>query len=206
VDGKAYLNAGVLVMLSPAVNFKIIKTQSFTPTGNLFKVTSVDENKRIIKEFDNEPAGLFYAKQIGVPVEEIHKYFLTYVLGIMVGDEPFVREIAEVYSDYSLRTYCAVPEGVELQILKQGDMINDIKTIIKNEIRPLGNLIGIIHFHCMNRAKYIKYNNLFDEYKNAFKNLPIIGFNTYGEYYITYLNQSSVMLVLYNKSFISQRI
>lgn len=194
-NGKAYSDAAVIVLVKPEAEFDILKTQSFVTTDKVFTATKVDEEKREILELDGKPAAEVYAEAINEPVENIAAGFMTYPLGVMVGDEPFVRSPQQP-SGKGIRFYCNVAEGTELTLLKSEDIVADTKKDLKKKIEELGTVEGIVNFNCILRTLELKGKNQSDDYGKVFSDIPTIGFSTYGEEYIGHINQTAVMLVL----------
>ena len=94
-----------------------------------------------------------------------------------------------------MKFYCNVIEGMELSILQSTDMIKDTQEAIANKIKEIGPIAGLINFHCILRTLELEQKKLTKEYGNIFKNIPTIGFSTYGEEYIGHVNQTSTILV-----------
>jgi hypothetical protein len=99
-------------------------------------------------------------------------------------------------ADYNLYLYSAIPKDAEIQILKIANIIEDTKELVENEIKPLKHISAIINFNCGSRALKIKKEKKEKEFEKIFKDLPVVGFSTYGEFYISFVNQTSTMLVL----------
>lgn len=194
-NGKAYSDAAVLVLVKPETEFDILKTQSFVSTNKVFTATKVDEEKREILELDGKAASEVYAEAINEPVENIAAGFMTYPLGVMVGDEPFVRSPQQP-SGKGIRFYCNVAEGTELTLLKSKDIVADTKQDIKKKLDEFGKIEGLINFNCILRTLELKGKNQSDDYGKVFSDIPTIGFSTYGEEYIGHINQTAVILVL----------
>jgi hypothetical protein len=58
-----------------------------------------------------------------------------------------------------------------------------------------GEIRGLINFNCMLRTKELMLTDSVESYGNIFKNIPTIGFNTYGEAFLGHINQTSVILI-----------
>jgi len=197
INGKYYENAALIILLEPTNGFKILKTQSFEPLGAIFIATAVDEKKRCLKTVDNKPAALFYAQQIGVPIEELKEQFPNYSIGQIIYDEAYLHDSVTFDDKYNLYLHSSIPKGAEIQILKISNIIEDMERIIEQEIKPLENISAIVNFNCGSRFLKLKKENQETEFQQLFKDLPAIGFATYGEFFISFINQTSVMLVLF---------
>ncbi len=59
----------------------------------------------------------------------------------------------------------------------------------------MGQISGIIDFHCILGTLELRQKGQTDAYGQIFAAIPAIGFSTYGEEYIGNINQTSTMLV-----------
>ena len=193
-NGQAYTNAAILAILKPAGEFGFIKTQSFTLSGQALVPTKVDQSGREVLEFNGQPATQAYASALGVPEESLSAKFMSNPVGLMVGDEPYVRSPQRV-QDRNVIFYCAVREGVELCVLDGGDIIEDTRKALEAKRAELGSIQGLVNFHCILRTLELESKGLTEAYGNVFSNVPTIGFSTYGEEFIGHINQTSTMLV-----------
>jgi hypothetical protein len=193
-DGMAYSGAAVLALLKLKVGFDIIKTQSFCPTGKVLKATKVNEYKREVMEFNGKPAALSYAETLGVSVEEAPGHFMRNPVGLMIGEDPYVRSPQQI-QDGSMIFYCQVNEGMELSVLESTDIIEDTRKSVETKKLELGNVSGIINFHCILRTLELENKGQTQPYGKLFADIPTIGFSTYGEQYIGHVNQTSTMLL-----------
>lgn len=199
--GKAYSNAAVLALLKPATEFGIIKTQSFKILDKIFTATKVDEELREVKEFNNKPAAQVYAQSLDVPIDEIKNYFMTNPLGLVVGKENiYVRCPQQVIDGQYIRFFCNILKEMEVNLLEATDIIDDTKKVIADKKKEFGDISGMINFHCIFRTLGLEKNGLTQEYADIFKDIPTIGFSTYGEEYIGHMNQTSTILVFKGKN------
>lgn len=196
INGKTYVNAAILALLKPTNGYDIIKTQSFCKLDKQLTATKVNEAAREVIEFNNKPAAIAYAEAIGVTLEEAHKHFMHNPVGLMVGDEPYVRSPQQII-DNKMKFYCNIVEGMELSILESTNIIDDTKKVLEDKLQELDNKVaGVIDFHCILRTLELQEKGLKDEYGKIFENVPMIGFSTYGEEYIGHINQTSTILVI----------
>lgn len=197
-NGKAYTDSAVLLMLKISSNaeFSIIKTQSFKALKSKFIANKVNEEDREVIEFNNRPALSVYSEAVGASsVEEAQKYFMTNPVGLFVGEnEVFIRSPQQIKGT-SILFYCNILKGMEVKLLESTNIVEDTKKAIENKINELGRIDGIIDFDCVERRLTLKKKNQEVQYGEIFKDIPTIGFATYGEEYIGHLNQTATMLV-----------
>jgi hypothetical protein len=194
-NGKVYSNAAVLALVKSNTEFDILKTQSFSTLSKTFVATKVNEEQREVLELDGVDAVEKYASAINKSKEDVPASFMTYPLGVMIDDEPFVRSPQQL-SGNGIKFYCNIAEGTELTLLESKDIVDDTKKAVQKKLREFGNISGLINFNCILRTLELKAKKQEDAYGMIFKDIPTIGFSTYGEEYIGHINQTSVMLVL----------
>ena len=186
-----------LCLLRPTRPYAILKTQSFKVLPRVLTATEVDVERRTVKRFNGRPAAAEYAAQLGVPVSEAPKHFLTHPVGVVVGDnEPFVRAPARFEGD-DMVFYCQLAEGVTANLLEScDDIVEKTRADLEAALAKFGPCSGIVDFDCVLRMMTISNLNLAEPYGRVFESVPTIGFNTYGESYIGHINQTATMLLL----------
>lgn len=195
VNGKKYSNAAVLAVMKPAGNFDFIKTQSFCQLDSKLTATKVNEEMREVIEFNKQPAAKAYSKALNIEnSSDLADYFMKNPIGLMVGDEPYVRSPQQVKGD-NIIFYCQIKEGMQLSLLETKSMIPDTEKAIKDKEKELGKISGIINFHCILRTLDLEAKNQTEEYGKIFDKIPTIGFSTYGEEFVGHINQTATMLV-----------
>ena len=195
-NGKSYANAALLALMEPGMNFDFIKTQSFCELQKKLVATSVNEENREVMEFNGKPAKVAYAEALRIAENEISDHFMSNPVGLMVEDEPYVRSPQQI-SGNGIKFYCNVLKDMELSVLKSTDIVNDTKKAINDYIKSKGNIAALINFHCILRTLDLEKSGRTDDYGMIFKDIPTIGFSTYGEQYIGHINQTSTMIAFY---------
>ncbi len=193
--GRSLSDAAVLAVLRVEQGFSILKTQSFATTGKRLTASRVDEATRTVLEFDGKPAAQAYAAALGVPAEALPAMFAAHPLGLMAGDEPFVRSPQQVVGG-AVRFYCAIGEGAELEILRSTDIVDETRAALERKRRMLGGISGVVNFNCILRTLELRRNGQDQAYGRLFADVPTVGFSTYGEEYLGHVNQTATMLVL----------
>ena len=195
-DEAALTHASVLVLLKPKNGFDILKTQSFKPCGKSLTVTKTIEEERRVEEFDGKPAAKVYAELLGCEEAELSNNFNQRPLGMMLSDtEPFVRQPRVVEND-DVMFYCSMKEGQEMEVLEPTDIVKETSADMTSKFAEIGTPAGIINFNCIFRKLELIDKKQDEEYGNLFKDIPTIGFHTYGESYIGHINQTATMLLL----------
>jgi hypothetical protein len=194
-QGRAFCDAAVLALLRVDRGFAIVKTQSFEPTGRTLVATRVDAPDRTVLEFDGRPAAEAYAAALGVPQGQLAGEFTSHPLGVMVGNEPYVRSPQRVVGT-AVRFYGAIHEGMELEVLRATDILDSTRRALHSQLGALGGVAGIVDFDCILRTLELEKKSEADAYGRLFSGVPTVGFSTYGEAYLAHVNQTATMLAL----------
>lgn len=191
-DGLVHRHAAVLAVLEVPAGFRVIKTQSFCSTGKSLTPTRVDVESREVLEFDHKPASRAYMEAVGATsLEHAVDKFMSNPLGLMHGGEPYVRS-PQTFHGESLRFYCAVNDGLALDVLQSTDIVADTAKAL-DEANADGRVAGILNFNCILRTLELKSAKRTAEYGALFT-VPTAGFSTYGEADIAHLNQTATMI------------
>lgn len=193
-DGRSYEKAAVLALLKTVNGYDVLKTQSASVLSERsLLVTKSDIRSRILYEFDNRPCGEVYAEVLGVPEDKIQDYFVSNPLGIVSGDEIFVRTFDQI-KDGGITLHCGLPEGAEIHVLKIGDIVADTRQALDNVITY--EPAGVINFNCLYRTFEMLNKGLTDSYCALFGRWPSIGFSTGGEAFLGHINETSTVLII----------
>ena len=192
VDGKVYSNAAVLLLMEPTNGYEILKTQSFIPTDQKLTPTKVDEKRRMVIEFNGKPATEAYAEVLGITVDELVQNLGEHPVGLVFDEQNFFVRSPQRVEGTSILFYCAIKEGLELTILRSGDIVEGTKA----DLQKCGEVGAIVDFCCCLRTLELKRKEQLPDYSLIFGDTPTIGFSTYGESYIGHINQTSTMLLL----------
>ncbi|NOQ25886.1 MAG: hypothetical protein GQ564_11035 [Bacteroidales bacterium] len=193
-NGKSYTNAAILALIKCNTAFDILKTQSFKSTNKKVIVTKADEASRTIIEFNGKPAVEEYASIVGVDKDAVASAFSKNPLGLVFGDDFFVRSPQKTDGD-NIVFFCSIKEGMELDVLESGNIVEDTQLDLQAKIKSFGSASAILNFNCILRTLELKEKNQTDAYAQLFKDIPTVGFSTYGESYIGHINQTAAMLI-----------
>lgn len=192
--GKAYSNAAILALVKAAGPFSILKTQSFRILDKTLVATKVNEKNREVIEFNGKSAVEAYAEAVGVPAEKASDAFMRYPIGLVIDGDPYVRSPQRIEGN-SIFFYCNILEGMELSLLESTDIVADTQKAVADMKNGMGSVSGIINFHCILRTLELKSKNQVGPYAAIFKDVPTVGFSTYGEELFGHINQTSTMLL-----------
>ncbi|MGE0787492.1 MAG: FIST signal transduction protein [Sandaracinaceae bacterium] len=195
LNGEASDDASVLVLMETGVPFSIVKTSSFEPTGKKLEITKIQG--RVVYELDGQPALPTYAAAVGVPVEALdHPVYLQNPLGLMIDGKPWVRSPIQALPDGGLLFGAAMIEGSEMNLMRPTDLFGDTRAALAEGAARLGGNVscGVI-FNCAHRSIGIEMRGLQKEFANLFGDYPVAGFNSYGESWLTHINQTLIGLL-----------
>ncbi|HBQ18628.1 MAG TPA: hypothetical protein DEF51_48380 [Myxococcales bacterium] len=181
----ALTNAAVVVLADKGdSDVRIVKHQHFTRTPEMLCITKADPASRTVFEMDGYPAIEAYARALGKTVDEVtgDVTFLNPVTFACNG-ELYVRSIQKVNEDGSITFYCAIEEGMVLDVGGHGDMHASLSSDLGALREELGKADFIVGFNCILRALEAKQAEAFDALGEVVGETAgaMIGFDTYGE-------------------------
>lgn len=197
VGGEALTDAAVLVIgRLEGGAYTILKHQHFSATSTLLAVTKADPATRTVIELDGLPAAEAYAAALGVKREElVGDVTFLHPVTFACDGQLYVRSIQQVTDDDTLVFYCAIEEGMVLDVGRHGsigpELERSLEAVKDNEF--------ILAFNCILRSLEAESKGLHDQVACAFDTcgVPMIGFDTYGEQYNgMHINQTLVALAI----------
>jgi hypothetical protein len=151
-DGQLVRDGTALLVAEMLVPFRVVKTCNFVPTERTVEVTRTDAARRLILEFDGEPAAQYYARALGVAPDQLDfARFLEHPLGLMIDGEPWLRSCVRREGD-AVFFACAVVEGARLNFMQSTHLVDDTRARLERVQHELGTPIrGAIFFNCAYR-------------------------------------------------------
>lgn len=208
-EGRAETDAAVLVLAyaeDPSA-FSILKHQHFTRTERRLVVTKCDPETRKILELDGEPALDAYARALGLTPEGVtDAVAFMNPLTFSVNGEIYVRSIQKIEADGALTFYCAVEDGMVLDIGGHHDMPVELQRALGNAQAPADTKAGsrkpdfMLMCNCILRALEAQNTGLVPQVDAVLSQSAhaSIGFDTYGEQLNgLHINQTLVALALH---------
>jgi hypothetical protein len=184
-----------LALLKLRRPYRILKTQSFRILDPVLTVTDADESRRTVRSFNGRPAAQEYARVLNTTVQSLPTYFRSHPVGLLIGnDEPYVRSPQQLRGT-DVVFYCHVKPGMDLRLLESRDIVEDTERDLKRELAAMGACRGIINFNCILRTQELMQQRACEAYSALFRDIPAIGFSTYGESYIGHINQTATMVL-----------
>ena len=183
-DGLLLQDAAVFALFLTSLPFHVFKHQHFLPTSKKLVVTDADPARRLVKEINGEPAVEAYARLISVPVKDLDSVvFSRYPLMLNIGGEYYVRSIAGVEPDGSLKFFCAIDAGLVLTIGQGKSAVDAIERHIADIVVNMGKPAVIIGCDCILRRLEMEERGIDDDVGRLLAKCKVVGFSTYGEQY-----------------------
>ncbi len=213
-----YSDAGVLGVITGGIKLGTAIGNSYTPIPD--KGAAVTKAKgRVVYEFNNKPAAEVMKELLDtdeLPFELNAQKPLGFK-SVDVSNEYVIRSISTENPDGSLNFFSEIPQGVYFNVMETNKELLEerFRETLKKALFDAGNpknvgavvVFNCIYKHLANvRCGCNDFDIIWDELG---KEVPVIGFNTYGEQGSTsggavgHHNQTSSLLVIGNE-FISQ--
>ena len=191
INDKLSSNGLAVAILKMKIPFFFDHYVHCFPTDNSFTIGKVEATKRIAWEINGEPAAVFYARQIGVEVEELDAAtFAKHPVGLKFGDSVYARSPKAVIDGKGLQFYCYIEAGNKVCLLEQGDIIAHAEQCLTGASQFLPGIQGVLLFNCILRYLELRELDKVNSFNDIFSKSPMIGFNTYGEELFTHHNQT----------------
>lgn len=209
-----YTDSGVLGVISGGIKLGTAIGNNYRPISN--RGAAVTKSRgRIVYEMNNQPAANVLKELLGVD-ELTFDHFAEHPLGFKsldVSNEYLIRSIMDENPDGSLTFYSEVPKGAYFNLMETNKEILEDKfheTLLK-AIEDAGkpkDIGAVIIFNCIYKHlanQRCSFNDFDIIWQELGKDVPVIGFNTYGEQGSTtggsigHHNQTSSILVIGNE-------
>ncbi|MCP4598334.1 FIST N-terminal domain-containing protein [Neptuniibacter sp.] len=191
-QGKFHNNAAVVVLGYTALPFSPFMIQHFKATEARLVVTDSVPEKRMVKELNGLPAAEEYARHVGVDVTELTpEIFAAHPVLVKIGDSSFIRSIQQIGSDNSLVFFCAIDDGIVLNIAVAENIIENLQQEFQRLEECLGRVELTLGFDCIFRYLELKNTGKLQDASEVLCQHHFTGFNSYGEQYnATHVNQT----------------
>ena len=180
--GHFHQNVALLNLVRSGLPFLTFRTQHFIKSDKRMVVTGADPAHRVVTEINGRPAGLEYARLLGLQVDQLTPLiFATHPVVVRVGGQYFVRSIAKVNDDASLLFFCAIDEGIVLTLAKGVDMVANLQESFARVRESLGKPLLVLGCDCILRRLETERSGTKQQIGQIFADNNVIGFATYGE-------------------------
>ncbi len=206
VDGEVATDAVLVVLVKTNARFAALRSHSYKPTGEMLRITKVDETCTRALEIDGQPAAKRYAEIIGVPVEELEfgkpRGFSCRPTALKVGREHFIRAPWQALPDGSILFANLLDEGAELEIMQQGDLAGMTRQFFEEELpRRVPSPSAALLFHCGGRAWVANALGETQRLSETFRAAPpAAGFNVHFEIYSGFQINTTLTVLAFGRN------
>lgn len=180
--GSFYTGAAVFLLINTDCRFSVFSNHHLTPQNEKLVVTQTTPGKRVVEEFNAEPAALEYCRINNLTLEELDSnVFAMHPLAVQIGGHLYIRSVQKVNDDLSLTFFCAIDAGIVLTQMTSSGLHAHTKIVLNDLKRQVGSIELLIGFDCIHRRAEIDQLNLVEDMSALYKENNMIGFNTYGE-------------------------
>lgn len=183
-QGQLLQDAAVFTLCMTALPFATFKHQHFQPTEKRLVITEAEPDKRLVREINGEVAVHAYARMVQVPVDDLTPaIFSRFPLLLRIGTEFFVRSIAGIEPDGSLKFYCAIDKGLVLNIGEGHSAIASMEQTFAAIRDEIGEPVVILGCDCILRRLELEKRGIDTATGQLMASNHVFGFSTYGEQY-----------------------
>ncbi len=197
-DGKFVRDAALFLLFETTLPFTTLKVQHVVPTRHKLVVTAADPERRIVHEFNGEPAAEAYAEMLGVDLDELGSFlFSQNPVMIQSGGDHFIRVLRRMNPDKSLLSFCALEEGTVLTLGSSTEPLGALERDFARARERIGEPAVVIACDCVLRRMEFEKRGTLDEIGGFLAKNAVVGFNTYGEQFdAIYVNQTFSAIAL----------
>lgn len=189
------------IKLSPQYHFGVFKSQNFRKTSTSFTVLAANPITRTVTAFldrnTNMGVGIVAAltSHFRCSASELNSQLANYTFGIEIDGEIYIRSVASVdVANDTIHFYCDIEAGEELLLLEKTDFVqttnHDFAEFSRNKPKAIGAIFNDCILRRLCNAKEI--TQLF-----TFKEIPVVGFSTFGELLGVNINQTLTAIFFY---------
>lgn len=181
-EGSFRSDCAIFTLVESAAPFVVFKTEHFVSSPVKMVVTGADPARRIVTEINGEPAGMEYARAVGLEVTALTPLiFASHPVVVSVGGELFVRSIQKVNDDGSLTFFCAIDEGIVLTVAEGVDMVANLADAFRVVKQAIGQPRIILGCDCILRFIETGQKGIREQIGELMAENNVVGFSTYGE-------------------------
>src|SRR5262249_28927587 len=147
----------LVALVKTDARFAALRSHWYHPTGEMVRITKVDETRLRALEIDGKPAAQRYAEILGVSIDDLEfgkpKGFSNRPTALKVGREHFMRAPFKPLPDGSILFVNLLEEDTELELMQAGDPSAMTRKFFEEELpRRVPSPTASILFHCGGRA------------------------------------------------------
>jgi hypothetical protein len=181
-QGHISSDSAVLLLVHSRLPFRHYNFHNFVPTEQRGVITSATAAERLVHEINGAPAASEFAGLCGLEPGEIDREHLALHPAIItVGGHAYPRGFAELLEDGSMRSACAIDEGVVFRVAAQVDYVDHLANSLRKIREDLGEPLMVLGMECAARRQMVEQQGLSSEVAALFSEFNVWGFSCMGE-------------------------
>lgn len=192
VDGRFLSGHAVFACFSTVNRIMAIKFDHFHSTDHLMLVTGADPAKRIVYEFNMQPATKVYAQMLGIEVADLErKIGAEHPFVLDIAGYPYLRSIKSINPDGSISLFCGIEEGLVVSVAEGSDPLEAARHAFARVRQHLGEVAVTLACDCAHRRTEYMHRGILSEMGSLLSEFHATGLNTYGEQFnAVHINQT----------------
>lgn len=205
-DGEVATDAVLVVLIKTNANWAALRSHWYQPTGELVRITKVDETCTRALEIDGQPAAKRYAEILGVEIDDLEfgkpKGFSRRPTAMKVGREHFIRAPWKVLPDDSIVFANLLEEGSDLELMQIGDPSGLTRKFFEEELpRRVPSPSAALLFHCGGRVWVANALGESERLSASFRAAPpSAGFNVHFEIYSGFQINTTLTVLAFGRN------
>lgn len=194
--GRVYTDAAGVVLLEYPYGFVPIHHTHMQLSDKWLTVTAQSSDGRVIEALDGRPAKIAYAEALNITPDQVTAELIgRHPLGYRFRGRPFPCSILRVREDGGFVMSIAVTNSERLNILSAKDIVQCSRSVVDEAVQQLAEKSketqAMLLFHCTSRFVEAQSLGVTGELFEALHQVPLCGFNTYGEQFASmHMNHS----------------
>jgi hypothetical protein len=181
-NGGFQENAAAIALISTRCPFSLISSHHFAPSNEKLIVTKADPDRRVVLEFNAEPAAPEYCRVMGLSLDDLcDGTFACHPLGVQLGEHLFVRSVRQVNDDLSLTFFCAIDNGIILTKLNDTGLLEHFSKQMQSVTEAIGEPQLVLGCDCIHRFQEAEQKQQLDALTELYRRFNVVGFKTFGE-------------------------
>jgi hypothetical protein len=206
VDDKIVTDGALVALVKTDAPWAAMRSHWYEPTGQMVKITKVDESNLRALEIDGMAATKRYGEIAGVDADDLEfskpKGFGLRPTALRVGREYFIRAPWKPLPDGSILFANLLEEGTEYEVMRRGDMVQLTRRFFEEEIpRRVRQPQGALFFNCGARSWLSDNIGNSGEIAQTYAKAPrCVGLNAYFEIYCGFCVNNTLTSLVFGAS------
>ncbi|MCT4609076.1 MAG: FIST C-terminal domain-containing protein [Pelagimonas sp.] len=180
-NGEKIENGALLALIRSFCPVQVFSLDNLTPGDTRMVVTKASPEERIVHEINAEPAGLEYARLLGLDPNQLDQFtFSAHPVVVRVGDSHHVRAIQQVAGNSDLHFFSTIDEGMVLSLALQDDLPSHLEQGLQ-ALCETTQPAAILGCDCLLRRMDAHQMQKTRQVSEVLKKFQVFGFSTYGE-------------------------